>query len=461
LSFPKEFVWGAATAAYQIEGGAYEDGKGLSIWDVFCRENGVIKDGCNGDTACDHYHRYAEDVDLMKQIGLQAYRFSIAWPRILPDGTGKLNEKGLDFYDRLVDKLIANGIIPYVTLFHWDYPYELYKKGGWLNEDSPCWFADYVRIIVERLSDRVTHWFTINEPECIIALGHQDGVHAPGIKLSLQENALAAHHLLLAHGLGVQTIRGFAKQLCKIGLSPALPIMFPDSDSVADIEAAREKMFTEENINFWSNVFWLDPIFKGAYPEALWTSMLGKHMPEIKPEDLAIISQPLDFFGMNHYAGTRIKLMNNRPTDVPPVQGAPLTKFNWAITPESLYWGPKFCFERYHKPVLVTENGLSNSDWEFCDGAVHDPQRIDFLHRYLGQYLKAAEDGVAMEGYFHWSLLDNFEWAEGYRERFGLIHVNYTTQKRIIKDSGYWYRKIIASNGDNLSKPPIYNCTGI
>lgn len=460
LPFPKDFVWGAATASYQIEGGAYEDGKGLSVWDVFCRKSGAIKDGSNGDVACDHYHRYEEDVDLMKQLGLQAYRFSIAWPRILPDGTGKVNQKGLDFYDRLVDKLIASDIVPYVTLFHWDYPYELYKKGGWLNEDSSCWFADYVKIVVERLSDRVTNWFTINEPQCIIALGHQDGTHAPGVRLGLNEIALAAHNLLLAHGKGVQTIRCFTKQKCKIGFNPVVQVKIPDSDSEFDIEAARQSMFSKENLSFWSNAFWLEPVFNGAYPETIWQSMLGKYMPEIKPEDLAIISQPLDFFGMNNYVGIRVKWMNNMPTDVPEVQGGPLTKLNWVVSPEGLYWGPKFCYEKYRKPIMITENGLSNSDWVFCDGKVHDFQRIDFLQRYLRQYLKAAEDGVAVEGYFHWSLMDNFEWAEGYRERFGLIYVDYSTQKRIIKDSGYWYRDIIASNGGNLSKFFTYNYPG-
>ena len=451
VTFPQDFVWGAATAAYQVEGGAYEDGKGLSVWDTFCRKDGAIEERHNGDIACDHYHRYPEDVELMKRIGIGAYRFSISWPRILPDGTGPVNEKGLDFYDRLVDSLLANGITPYVTLFHWDYPYELFKKGGWLNPDSPEWFSDYTRIVAQRLSDRVTQWFTINEPQCFIALGHQDGVHAPGLKLGPGELLLASYHALLAHGMGVMALRNSSKQQCKIGFNPLVTIRIPDSGSAADIEAARQATFSREDLNFWSNLFWLEPIFKGSFPAEIWNSPWGKWMPEIKPDDLRIISQPLDFFGMNHYAGARVKAGEAGPQEAPRAPGYPRTMFDWAVTPESLYWGPKFFYERYHLPVMITENGMSNVDWVSEDGAVHDPQRIDFLHRYLRQFQKAAADGVEVKGYFCWSLLDNFEWARGYKERFGLIHVDFATGQRIIKDSGYWYNRVIASNGEILS----------
>jgi len=450
MSFPKDFVWGAATAAYQIEGAAFEDNKGLSVWDDCCKIDGFVKDGHTGAIACDHYHKYKEDIQLMKKMGLNSYRLSISWPRVLPEGIGKINEKGLDFYERLIDELLANGITPYVTLFHWDFPHELFLKGGWLNEDSSNWFAEYTKIIAKRLSDRVSNWITQNEPQCYIGLGHGSGTHAPGLKLSNSGILLAGHNSLLAHGKSVQVLRQFSKIPCEIGYAPVGITSFPDTDSLKDIDAARTHMFNISAPNQWGNTWWMDPVLLGNYPED-GLKVNEKWLPKIKADDMKTICQPLDFLGVNIYHGTRVKMgKDNCPEIVENKVGHAQTLNRWTVTPESLYWGPKFLYERYKKPILITENGLSNIDWVSLDGKVHDPQRIDFLHRYLKEFKRANQDGVSTKGYFAWSLMDNFEWAEGYNERFGLIHVDYETGERTIKDSGHWYKTIIDSNGELL-----------
>jgi beta-glucosidase len=450
MSFSKEFIWGAATAAYQIEGAALEDGKGLSVWDMCCKRPGFVKDGDTGNVACDHYHRYKEDIQLMKELGLKAYRLSISWPRVLPNGTGKVNEKGLAFYDNLIDELLKNGITPYVTLFHWDYPYELYKKGGWLNADSSDWFGEYTKVIMNKLSDRVKYWITENEPQCYINLGHSNGIHAPGLKLDFPDVLLAAHNSLLAHGKSVQAIRAFSKQPCEIGYAPVGGVCIPNTNSPEDIEAARRSMFELSQPNIWTNSWWMDPVFLGKYPES-GLKVFEKYLPDINENDMKTIHQPIDFFGVNIYQGTRIAMgKDGKPETVTKSVGYEQTAMKWPVTPEALYWGPRFFYERYGKPIVITENGLSNTDWVALDGKVHDPQRIDFLHRYIREFKRAAKDGIDAKGYFAWSLMDNFEWGEGYNERFGLIHVDYATQKRTIKDSGYWYKSVIESNGDIL-----------
>ena len=450
MSFPKDFVWGAATASYQIEGAAFEGKKGLSVWDNSCSINGFVKDGHTGAIACDHYHRYKEDVQLMKTMGLNAYRLSISWPRILPNGIGEVNEEGLDFYDRLIDELLANGITPYITLFHWDFPHELFLKGGWLNPDSSDWFAEYTKVIVERFSDRVSHWITQNEPQCYIGLGHGNGYHSPGLKLSNSDILLASHNSLLAHGKSVQTLRQFSKVPCEVGYAPVGITSFPDTSSLEDIAAARAHMFNITTPNQWGNTWWMDPVFLGKYPED-GLKVMEQWLPKIKSNDMKTICQPLDFLGLNIYNGTRVKMgEDNCPSVVPNKIGYEQTLNRWPVTPESLYWGPKFFYERYGKPILITENGMSNIDWVSLDNKVHDPQRIDFLHRYLKEFKRASGDGVSTKGYFAWSLMDNFEWAEGYNERFGLIHVDYETLNRTIKDSGHWYKSIIDSNGELL-----------
>lgn len=450
MGFSEDFVWGAAAASYQIEGAAFEEGKGLSVWDVFTRKEGAIKNNDNGDIACNHYHRYKEDVQIMKEIGLKAYRLSISWPRVIPDGKGRKNEKGLDFYDRLVDELLANGIEPYITLFHWDYPFELYKQGGWLNPASPDWFADYTEIVVQRLSDRVRNWITINEPQVFVNLGHGDGSHAPGVKLSTAELLQIAHNVLIAHGKAVQVIRGNSKQGCQIGLAPSESPAIPVNNIPENIEAARKDTFSVRKRGLWAVSWWMDPVFAGKYPED-GLEIFEKYLPDIKDEDMKIISQPLDFFGVNIYTGVKVGVdKDGRAVDMKEKDGYPRTAFYWPLTPEALYWGPRFYYERYKKPIIITENGMSSIDWVSLDGQVHDPQRIDFLERYLRELKRAAEEGIDIRGYFHWSIMDNFEWAQGYLERFGLVYVDYGSGERILKDSAYWYRELINTNGRKL-----------
>ena len=452
MGFPEDFVWGSATASYQVEGGAKADGKGPSVWDTFCRREGAVWSGQNGDVTCDHYHLWRRDVALMKEIGLKGYRFSISWPRVMPEGTGKVNEPGLAFYDRLVDELLAAGIAPYVTLFHWDYPYELYCRGGWLNPASSDWFADYTAAVVERLSDRARHWMTLNEPQCFIGLGHQTGEHAPGDKLRLAEVLRAGHNALLAHGKAVQAIRAGARSAPTIGYAPVGVVKMPASDGARDVEAARAATFSVTAKNCFNNTWWTEPVLNGHYPED-GLELFGTDAPRVADGDMETIRQPLDFFGVNIYHGEFVRAgEDGRAQVVPLPQGHGLTAYRWPVTPQALYWGPRFFYERYGLPVLVTENGMSGIDWVALDGQVHDPQRIDYTRRYLLELRRAAEAGVPVRGYFHWSLMDNFEWAQGFKERFGLVHVDFETLKRTPKDSAAWYSRVIAGNGAALDE---------
>jgi beta-glucosidase len=453
MTFSKTFVWGAATASYQIEGAAREDGKGLSVWDVFCQKPLSIWNNQSGDIACDHYHRYKEDVSLMKQIGLHAYRLSVSWPRVIPEGTGAINPKGLEFYDKLIDELLAAGISPYITFFHWDYPYELYRRGGWLNKDSPDWFAEYVKVVVDKLSDRVKHWITFNEPQVFIDVGHRSGYHAPGDKLEFAQVLTAAHNVLLAHGKAVQVIRAHSKVESQAGLALVGIVRIPATESPEDVEAARQAMFSVRASNCWNNTWWAEPVFFGRYPED-GLALFGDDVPAIGDRDMKTICQPLDFFAVNIYSGRRTQAgQDGKPESIPPPVGQAMTTFQTPVMPEALYWGPRFFWERYNLPIIITENGMSNVDWVSLDGKVHDPQRIDYLNRYLLELKKAYKHGAQVLGYFQWSIMDNFEWREGYKERFGLIYVDFPTQKRILKDSAYWYKEVIASNGANLDKP--------
>jgi beta-glucosidase len=445
MAFPKNFAWGAAAASYQIEGAAHEDGKGDSVWDMFVRKKGTIYKGHTGDVACDHYHRYPEDVALWKQIGIKAYRLSVSWPRILPTGTGRVNEAGVAFYDRLVDTLLAAGITPWLTCFHWDFPLDLYHKGGWQNRDSADWFAEYAGVLADRFSDRVTNFMTFNEPQCFVLLGLDTAVQAPGDKLREEECIRAQHHVLLAHGKAVQALRANAKQPLYIGYAPVGIVSIPATDDPKDQAAADQRMRTAE-ASRWDNVSWYDPVFLGKYPER---EGLVSKLPQGFERDLPTIAQPIDFCGTNIYFGTPVRAgANGKPELVPELPGSPITAFNWPITPSALFHGPRFFYERYKKPIVITENGLSCRDWVSVDGAVHDPGRIDFMTRYLRELHRAIKAGVPVDGYFHWSIMDNFEWAEGYKERFGLIHVDYQTQKRTLKDSALWYAKVIASDGE-------------
>jgi beta-glucosidase len=451
MYFPSGFVWGAAAASYQIEGAAHKDGRGLSVWDTFCRKEGAIFSGHDGDVACDHYHRWREDIELMKELGLKAYRLSISWSRVLPEGVGKPNEQGLAFYDRLIDGLLEAGITPYVTLFHWDYPYSLYCRGGWLNRESVDWFAAYAKLIALRLGDRVTRWMTLNEPQCFLGLGHHDGVQAPGLKLAWMDVLRAMHHSLLAHGRAVQVLREHCVRDPIIGWAPLGEVKFPASNSPADIDVARARTMAADSRDLWSNTLFSDPICLGHYPEDALRAW-GRDFPQFGQADMDLIYQKIDFFGLNIYRGQPVRAsLDGETENVPRAPGNPINAYSWTIDPSTLYWGPKFIYERYKLPIVITENGFAGLDWVDLDGAVHDPQRIDFTRRYLAELARAIDDGVDVRGYFHWSLMDNFEWADGYRQRFGLIHVDYTTLRRTVKDSARWYADVIRNNGEATS----------
>jgi beta-glucosidase len=452
--FPDGFVWGAATAAYQIEGAAAEDGKGPSIWDMFCKKPGSIWNDQSGEVACDHYHRYKEDIALAKSLGLRAYRFSVSWPRVVPAGTGAPNDKGLDFYDRLVDELLKAGLEPWLTLYHWDLPLALYHQGGWLNRDVAGWFGDYATVVVRRLGDRVRHFMPLNEPQVFLGAGLVQGRHAPGDKLRFAEFLRAAHHALLAHGRAVEAIRVSAKGKVQVGCAQASYNSVPATAAPADLAAARARFLSTADDSYKQNAWWLDAMLLGRYP-ADGVALYGPSMPELRPGDMEAIRQPLDFLGVNLYQADAVRRgKNGHPEVVSFPVGSPLTSMEWAVTPSIMRLVPTWLYERYKLPIVVAENGVSLPDWVAADGQVHDPQRVDFTRAYLRELAAAMAGGVPVRGYFHWSLLDNFEWAHGYKQRFGLVHVDFATQKRTPKDSARWYRDVIASNGAQLGADP-------
>lgn len=441
-------MYGVSTAAYQIEGAVDEDGRGASIWDMFCAEPGRIRNGETGDVACDHYHRYAEDVSLMSDLGIDIYRFSIAWPRIQPDGQGAVNSAGLDFYDRLVDDLVAAGIRPAVTLYHWDLPQALEDTGGWLNRDTVAHFAEYASIVAERLGDRVHMWMPINEPVVVTMFGHALGTHAPGKQL-LFDALPVAHHQLLGHGLAVQALRGEGAQ--NIGIASNHQPTWAASESDADQQAAT----AYDTLINW---MFADPILRGTYPNGI-----GDGMPGPVAADLEIISEPLDWYGINYYQPTLVgapgsaqapsptsegaAMPDGLPFELAQIPDAPTTDFGWAIAPEGLTQVLTEFRDRYGDelpPVYVTESGCSYHDRVEPDGAVHDQLRIEYHDAHLRAVSDAIAAGVDVRGYIAWSLLDNFEWAEGYTERFGLVHVDFDTQRRTTKDSYHWFQELLA-----------------
>lgn len=452
MGFTKDFVWGVATSAYQIEGAAYKNGKGRHIWDVYTKEPGRVFGGHTGDVACDHYHRYQEDVTMMKEMGIKAYRFSIDWSRVLPEGKGRVNETGIAFYSNLIDALLEAGIEPYITLYHWELPYEIYKCGGWMNPEIVKWFGDYAKLVAERFSDRVKYFFTFNEPQCFIGLGFLTGEHAPGLMAPLCDTFEMSHNVLKAHGYAVQMLRQYGKQPLIIGYAPTGSMYYPETKKPEDIKAARQMLFSmpEDDRNWtWNVAWWSDPVLLGQYPEE-GLKRYEAYLPEITDEDMKLISEPIDIYGQNIYNGKCIRMgADGKPEEAVRYEGFPKAASNWPITPQCLYWGPKFLYERYQKPIYITENGMPCHDVVSLDGKVHDPNRIDFLARYLTELKKAAEE-IELGGYFLWSLMDNFEWAKGYSERFGLIFVDYRTQERIWKDSAYWYQNVIRTNGEKL-----------
>ena len=449
MGFKKDFVWGVATASYQIEGAYKEGGKGLSIWDVYSHEPDNVKNGHTGDIACDHYHRFKEDVALMKELGIKAYRFSLSWTRIFPDGTGEVNKEGVKFYSDLIDELVKNGIEPYITLFHWDYPYALHKKGGWLNDESVKWFADYAAKVSELYSDRVKYFITFNEPQSFINAGYLSGAHAPGLRVSYKDIFQICHNVLKAHGAAVIALRENAKQPLKIGYAPTCSSPYPSTNKPEDIEAARKLLFACPKIGravMVNTAWWSDPVVLGHYPED-GLEMYKKYLPEITEEDMKLISQPIDFYAQNIYTGKETRAgVDGKPEIVERYPGSPKTAAQWNVTPECLHWAPKFFYERYKLPFYITESGMSAHDVVSLDGKVHDPNRIDYLNRYILELEKAVDDGAQVDGYFVWSFMDNFEWSKGYTERFGIVFVDYETQERIPKDSAYWYKEWIEAH---------------
>jgi beta-glucosidase len=444
MPFPTDFLWGAATAAYQIEGAVTADGRGESIWDRFSHTPGAIENGDTGDEACDHYHRWAEDVDLMAELGLRAYRFSIAWPRIVPEGRGRVEQRGIDFYRRLIDKLRERRIVPAVTLYHWDLPQALQDRGGWASRDTAEAFADYADVVFEALGDDVPMWITHNEPWVVAVQGYETGEHAPGIR-DLQQMVDANHHLLLSHGMAVERFR--ARGLAgRIGITLNLYPTSPATDSEADRIAARG---SEE----YTNGLYLDPLLRGSYPDhvsGLLRAAGADPGAKRRDGDLEIISRPIDFLGVNYYTRVRVRAGDARFGWVheAPDPALPVTEMGWEVYPPGLYDLLIGLTRDYRPPPLyVTENGVAIADHLAADQTVDDPARIEFLRDHIAAAQRAIDDGVDLRGYFAWSLLDNFEWGFGYRPRFGLVYVDYPTQRRIPKASAAWYRRVIEWNG--------------
>ncbi len=444
--FPDGFLWGAITSAYQIEGAWNEAGKSPSIWDTFTHTPGKIERNENADIAVDHYHRWPEDIALMRELGLQAYHFSISWPRVLPEGRGAPNPAGLDFYDRLVDGLLEAGIEPHVMLYHWDLPQILQDEGGWSNRLIAGCFADFATTVARRLGDRVSQWVTHNEPFVSSMAGYFTGEHAPGIQ-DISQAVAAAHHLLLSHGLAVQALRPVLPSQAKVGIILNLTPAYPASEGDEDRAAAAR----------WDSVanrLFLDPLFRGAYPPGA-IDMLSPWFPEIHPGDLETISTPIDFLGINYYSRAVLRSEPGFPILQAALVNQPDSEYSqmWEIYAPGMYDILTRVYREYQvQEIYVTENGVPVPDGIDFDGRVRDERRIRYLRDHLSEVHRAIEAGVPVRGYFHWTLMDNFEWAYGYRMRFGLIYVDYDTLKRTIKDSGRWYAEVIKNNGIRLAR---------
>lgn len=435
LKFPADFRWGVATAAYQIEGAAREDGRGASIWDTFSHTPGKVFEGHSGDVACDHYHRWPQDLDLIQSLGVGAYRFSVAWPRILPSGTGQVNSKGLDFYDRLVDGMLERGLEPYCTLYHWDLPQALEDKGGWLNRDTIDAFTHYADVLTRHLGDRVRAYATLNEPWCSAFLGYYTGEHAPGYQ-DLKKSLQVTHHLLLAHGSALPVMRTNAPK-AQHGIVLNLSQVYPETSAPEDAEAARR-------FDSLTNLWYLSPLFEGHYPQDTWEA-LGPNVPEVQEGDLERVAAPLDYLGQNYY--TPAFVSHQAGGEWPHLRwvshdDAERTAMGWEVYPQGLTDILVRLHRDYQVPLYVTENGAAYED-TLGDGRVHDPARTRYLQTHIQAVHSAINQGADVRGYFAWSLMDNFEWAFGYSKRFGLVHVDYNTQTRTLKDSARWYRDFV------------------
>ncbi len=442
LIFPKDFLWGVATASYQIEGGIKENGRGESIWDRFSHIPGKIIDGANGDIACDHYHLYPRDIQLMKDLGVKTYRLSISWPRIFPEGKGQPNSKEMDYYKKLLSLLVQHDIKPAVTLFHWDLPQKLQDKGGWANREMVGYFEEYARYVFQELGALVPIWITLNEPSVYTFVGHNEGRHAPGIT-DFSTALQVAHNLLLGHGRAVRAYREMGLK-GEIGLSQNMTPMYPLSEKESDVAAARR---CDGYWNRWFN----DPVLKGEYPGDMLEWYSGRVvLPEITKADLDIIKTPIDFLGVNNYFGSKVRQDDSKwPLSLSEsFIGEYRTEMGWGINPECFYDLLKRLGRDYPGvKIYITENGCAFKDQINRDGEVLDDNRVDYLFNHFRSAHRAIREGVNIAGYYIWSLMDNFEWAEGYTKRFGIVYVDYPTQRRIIKKSGYWYRDVIMNNG--------------
>lgn len=441
-SLPPSFLWGTATASYQIEGATRADGRGTSIWDAFCATPGKVKAADTGDIACDHYHRYREDIALMQRMGVGAYRLSLAWPRILPDGTGTVNQKGLDFYSRLVETVLEAGLRPFVTLYHWDLPQSLQERwGGWVGRDTADAYVEYVNVVTRALGDRVKDWITLNEPWCSAFLGYVLGIHAPGIQ-RLPDGLRAGHHLLLAHGRAVPVIRANSSA-ARVGITLNFTPSHPATDHPADVQTAEMR-------HAFANLWFMDPLYKGRYPDAIQEAAEASGGLPIAQHDMQAIAAPLDFLGVNYYTRSVVQADptgRNLGGNEVRQEGREYTAMDWEVYPQGLYDLLTWIQRDYAPPTLyITENGTAFADVVADDGHVHDARRTAYLHSHFAAAAQAARDGVPLRGYFVWSFMDNFEWAEGYSKRFGLVYVDYATQTRIVKDSGLWLSRLLGGS---------------
>nr|WP_295660605.1 GH1 family beta-glucosidase [Polymorphobacter sp.] len=439
LHFPEGFVWGCATASYQIEGAVAEDGRGATNWDVFSHTPGRVANNDTGDVACDSYHRYREDIGLLKALGVKAYRLSIAWSRIFPDGRGTPNPKGVDYYNRVVDGLLEAGITPYITMFHWDLPQAL--PGGWQSRDTALAFADYAGFTAGKLSDRVDHFMTVNELRCFTDIGHQEGRHAPGLRLPPAAVNQVRHHGVLAHGLGVQAIRAHGNARTQVGLADNTNFYVPVIETPEHIEAAKRAVRRE-------NAMFLTAVMEGKYLDDYLTEQ-GSAAPKVQPGDMKAIGSPLDFVALNVYAPNYVRADGSAQgyAVLPHLKSSPRMASPWLyVGPEVAYWAVRNVSELWKpKALYISENGCSADD-PVTNGVVYDSDRIMYLRNYLTEFRRAAAEGYPLKGYFLWSLMDNFEWADGYGLRFGLHHVDFATQKRTPKLSAAWYRELIRRN---------------
>lgn len=445
MSLDKNFIWGVSCSAYQIEGAENEGGRGESVWDSKFTKGKILGD-MNGKIACDHYHRYKEDVALLKELGIKNYRFSISWARIFPCGTGEVNLKGVEFYKDLVNRLIAADITPWVMLFHWDLPRKLYEKGGYLNPEISDWFANYAEKVVEIFGARVSNYIIMNEPQCIVEEGHFSGTHAPFLQLSRKETFTVAHNLLLCMGKAEKVMRKAAKHKLNIGIAPCFTPIMPTKEE--DKELALKYNFLPSG-DFWDGCYFTDALIKGEFTDD-YKEWFKEYDYNPSVEDMKIIKSDLDFFCANFYRGFYIEKTANGIKRKSALPTDDFTATNWAVTPEAVDYLIEYYYNRYKMPIILSENGVALSEWKTLEGDIPDDMRIDYMKRHIERVKKMAEK-YPVKGYFYWSFTDNFEWAYGYSKRFGLVYVDYKTLERIPKKSAYWYKKVTETNGEDLS----------